>query len=86
MDLIWSLGLIVVVLLAFNQIAGGRASNVLRPVSNIVTNLLTMVFRAVVGLVSSIFRIGAASVKLPKPGMTGKDSDKGPGPPPPRWD
>jgi len=85
MDLIWSLGLIVVLLLALNHMAGGRASNVLRPVTGIASRLIAMVVRAVTGLFGSVFRIGAGSIKLPKPKGTDK-SDRGPGPPPPRWD
>jgi len=33
MDLLWSLGLIVVIMVALNHMAGGRSSNVLRPVT-----------------------------------------------------
>ena len=86
MELIWSLGLLVVILLALNHMAGGRASNVIRPVTNIVGNLLSIVVRALLSLVGSLFRIGAGSLKLPKPGSAKKESDRGPGPPPPRWD
>ena len=86
MDLIWSLGLIVVLLLAFNHMAGGRASSVLRPVTGIVSNLVSMVVRAVLALFGSVLRIGAGSVKLPKPGGDRKETGRGPGPPPPRWD
>ncbi|HEY9682146.1 MAG TPA: hypothetical protein V6C86_11250 [Oculatellaceae cyanobacterium] len=86
MDLIWSLGLIVVLLLALNHMAGGRASSVIRPVTGIVSNLVAMVVRAVLTLFGSVFRIGAGSVKLPKVGGDKKESDRGPGPPPPRWD
>ena len=86
MDLIWSLGLLVVILLALNHMAGGRASNIMRPVTGIVSNLLSMIVRFVLSVVSSLFRIGAGSLKLPKPGGSKKDSDRGPGPPPPRWD
>ncbi len=85
MDILWSLGLLLVVALAFNHMAGGRASNVLRPVSNIASNLLTMVFRLVIGLVGSVFRLGAGALKLPKLGGTKKGSEPGSGPPPPRW-
>lgn len=74
MDLIWSLGLLVVILLAFNHMAGGRASNIIRPVTGIVSNLLSMVVRVVLSLVGSLFRIGAGSLKLPKPGGNKKDS------------
>jgi len=86
MDLIWSLGLIVVLLLALNHMAGGRASNVLRPVIGIISNLVSVVVRAVLALLGSVLRIGAGSVKLPKPGGDTKETGRGPGPPPPRWD
>jgi hypothetical protein len=86
MDLIWSLGLIVIILLALNHMAGGRASGVLRPVTRIVSNLVSMVVRAVLALFGSVLRIGVGSVKLPKPGGDKKETDRGPGPPPPRWD
>ncbi len=85
MDLIWSLGLIVVLLLALNHMAGGRSSNVIRPVTRIASNLISMVVRAVLALFGSVFRIGAGSVKLPKLGGDKKETDRGPGPPPPRW-
>lgn len=86
MDLIWSLGLIVVLLLALNHMAGGRSSNVIKPATRIASNLVSMVVRALVALFGSVFRIGAGSIKLPKPGARAKDDDRGPGPPPPRWD
>lgn len=86
MDLIWSLGLIVVLLLALNHMAGGRSSNVIRPVTRIASNLISMVVRALTALVGSVLRIGAGSVKLPKVKGNTKDDNRGPGPPPPRWD
>lgn len=86
MDLIWSLGLIVVLLLALNHMAGGRSSNVIRPVTRIASNLISMVVRAVSALLVSVLRIGGGSVKLPKVKGDTKDDKRGPGPPPPRWD
>ncbi len=74
MDLIWSLLLVVGLLLALNHMAGGRASNVIRPVTGIVSNLVSMVVRAVLALLGSVFRIGAGSVKLPKPGGDTKET------------
>ena len=85
MDILWSLGLLLVVALAFNHMAGGRASNVLRPVTNISSNVLTSVFRSVLGVVGAIFRLGAGALKLPKSGSTNKGVESGSGPPPPRW-
>lgn len=87
MDLIWSLGLIVVILLALNHMAGGRSSNVIRPVTGIATQLISKVVRALAGLVGSVLRLGAGSLtnKLPKVKGNTKDDKRGPGPPPPRW-
>ena len=84
MDLLWSLGLIVAILLALNHMAGGNPANVLRPVSGLVSGVFGFALRLVTGLVGSVFRIGASSVKLPK--QQEKESERGPGPPPPRWD
>ncbi len=86
MDLVWSIGLIVVLLLALNHMAGGRSANVIRPVTRIASNLISMVVRAVLALFSSVFRISAGLIKLPKPGARAKDDERGLGPPPPRWD
>lgn len=79
MDILWSLGLIVVIFLALNHMAGGNPSNVLRPVGNIAGGMVSFAVR----LVGSVFRIGTHSMKIPK--RTEKD-DRGPGPPPPPWD
>ena len=58
--------------------------NVMRPVTGIVFNLVTLAVRAVLGILGSVFKIGAASIRLPNP--TGKkETDSGAGPPPPRW-
>jgi hypothetical protein len=38
MDIIWSLGLLVVIVLAFNLMAGGRASAILRPTYRMAEN------------------------------------------------
>jgi hypothetical protein len=85
MDIVWSLLLIVGLLLALNQMAGGRSSTVIRPVTGIVAGLISLVVRTLVALVTTVFTIGAGSIKLPKPGAGRKDDDRGPGPPPPRW-
>lgn len=85
MDILWSLGLIVVALLAINHMAGGSPANVLRPATGIVTRLVSMVLGIVGRIFGTAFRLGAGSVKLPK--LDEKhDNDRGPGPPPPRWD
>lgn len=86
MDLIWSLGLIVVLLLALNHMAGGRAANVLRPATSILNNLIALVVRWVLTMFGTILKLGGGSIKLPKPGPLPKDEQRGPGPPPTRWD
>jgi hypothetical protein len=84
MDLIWSIGLIVVLLLAFNHMAGGRASGVIRPVTGIANNLLSLALKLVTRLFGTVFRLGGGVVKLPKPNLD-KNTGRGAGPPPPRW-
>jgi hypothetical protein len=86
MDIVWSLGLIVVALLALNHMTGGSPSNVLRPTTGIVTRLFSMVLRIVGRIFGTAFRLGVGSVKLPTFDEKRDDSDRGPGPPPPRWD
>lgn len=83
MEIISSLGLLLVILLAFNFMAGGRASSILRPAQRLAENLLSFGFKAVVNLVSSIFRLGGSSLKLPNK-FAGKDNGPS-GPPQPRW-
>jgi hypothetical protein len=84
MELLWSLGLIVVILLALNHMAGGNPSAVLRPTSRLVSNVVGGVLRLAAGLFGSVFKIGASSMKLPK--KDDHHDTRGPGPPPPRWD
>jgi hypothetical protein len=85
MELLWSLGLIVVILLALNHMAGGRASTVLRPTAGLVTNIFSSVLRLVMGLLGGVLKIGAGKIGS-LPNKDDKDSGRGPGPPPPRWD
>ncbi len=85
MDILWSLGLVVVILLALNHMAGGNPGNVLRPTARIVTGVVGGVLGFVTRFLGSLLRIGAGSVgsmKIPKK----DDNNNGPGPPPPRWD
>lgn len=83
MDIVWSLALLVGILLAMNFMAGGRASTILRPTTRLLENLLSFAFKALLGIVGSILRLGVGSMKLPK--FKG-EKDNGPaGPPPPRW-
>lgn len=87
MDIIWSLGLIVILLLALNHMAGGRASNVLRPVSNLVNGLFSFVVRLVLQAVGGIVRLFGGTLKLPGSGKPKIRDDKQPlGRTPPRWD
>jgi len=57
MDIIWSLALLVIILVAFNNMAGGRASDVLRPVMDLVIGLFSML----VNLFIQVLRIGTAA-------------------------
>lgn len=84
MDILWSVGLIVVLLVALTNMAGGRASSVLRPVSGIATRLLSMVARAVLNLAGVIFKVSVGTIKLPK-SKGSRESERGAEPPPPRW-
>lgn len=84
MDILWSVGLIVILLVALTNMAGGRASSVLRPVSGIVTRLLSMVVRAVLNLAGAIFKVSVGAVKLPKPKIK-RETGRGAGSTPPRW-
>lgn len=84
MDIIWSIALLVGILLAFNFMAGGRSSAVLRPACRIAENLLSFAVKSVLNLFGSVIRLGGGSVKLSK---NQGQKDNGPsGPPPPRWD
>lgn len=87
MDLLWSLGLLVIIALALNQMAGGRASNVLRPVGNLANGLVTFAVRMCLSGLGTIVRLLGGSVKPGKlPGSPKIGADKTPpGPTPPRW-
>jgi len=67
MELLWSLGLVVFLLVALNHMAGGRASNVLRPVSNIASVLVSFAFRLCMSALGGVARLLGGSVKLPGP-------------------
>lgn len=82
MELLWSLALIVVVVLALNHMAGGRSSVVLRPVIGIASRLLSMAIGIGTSVIGSVLRIGTSNIKLP--GKDKKLSERGDGPPPPR--
>jgi len=84
MDILWSLGLIVVLLVALTGMAGGRASSVLRPVMAIVTRLLSMVVHSALNLAGAIFKVSVGTIKLPK-AKNERETCRGAGPMPPRW-
>ncbi len=85
MEIISSLGLIVIILLALNHMAGGRPDNVLRPVGRICSSILALALRIVSRIAASVIGLIGGSIKsLPPPGTDDKKggtSEK----PPPRW-
>lgn len=83
MDILGSLGLLIVIFLAFVFMAGGRLSSILNPAIRIVERLVALVIRAVTAILGTVFKLGAGSIKLPK-SLDSREA-KPPGPPPPRW-
>jgi hypothetical protein len=85
MDILWSIGLVVFLLLALNHMAGGKPNNVLRPVGSIFSRLLGFALTIVSRLFASVLSLLGSSTKMiPPPGRTDRDggtSEK----PPPRW-
>ena len=57
MDIVCSLGLLVIILIALNNMAGGRASDVLRPVMDLSIGLISML----VNLFIQVLRIGISA-------------------------
>ncbi len=86
MELLWSLGLIVFLLVALNHMAGGRASNVLRPVSNIASGLVSFAVRLCMSALGGVVRLLGGSMKLPGGSPKIRDDKMPPGGTPPRWD
>jgi len=88
MDILWSLGLIVVILLGLNHMAGGRSSNVLRPVGGIVSGVVSVAVRLCMSVLGTAVRLLGGSLggvlKLPPSGEN-PHTDKPAGPTPPRW-
>ncbi|MBX9686252.1 MAG: hypothetical protein K2X27_06090 [Candidatus Obscuribacterales bacterium] len=87
MDILWSLGLLMFLLLALNHMAGGRPSNVLRPVAGIASGVVSLAVRLCMSGVGAVARLLGVSLggslKLPQAGSkTNRES----GPTPPRWD
>lgn len=86
MELLWSLGLIVLLFVALNHMAGGRASSVLRPFTNIASGLVSFAFRLCMSALGGVVRLLGGSVKLPGPPKIGDGKMPPPGRTPPRWD
>jgi hypothetical protein len=86
MEILSSLGLLVLILVAFSLMAGGRAANVLRPATRLANNLLALVVRFVLSIFGGLLKLGGRTIRLPKTGPLPKDDNRGPGPPPPRWE
>jgi hypothetical protein len=86
MEILWSLGLIVVILLAFNNMAGGRPSNVLLPVTGIVTGVFSLALRLCMSTLGAVVRLLGGTLKLPSGLPKLRDDKAPPGRTPPRWD
>jgi hypothetical protein len=87
MDLLWSLGLIVVILLALNHMAGSRSSNVLRPVTGIARGVFSLAVRLSLSVLRTVVRLLGGTLRLPSSGSPKLRDDKvSHGPTPPRWD
>lgn len=88
MELLWSLGLVVVILLALNHMVGGRASNVLGPVGGIVSGVVSFAVRLCMSALGIVLRLLGGSLggvlKLP-PGIDRARHSDRPGSTPPRW-
>lgn len=85
MEIISSLGLIVIILLALNHMAGGKPGNVLGPVSRICSSILALALGIVSRVAASVIGLVGGSIKsIPPPGRDDKQggtTEK----PPPRW-
>ncbi|HEY9758809.1 MAG TPA: hypothetical protein V6C97_26815 [Oculatellaceae cyanobacterium] len=57
MDIIWGVGLFVGILLAINNMAGGKATYVLQPFVNLVVGLLSML----VNVILQVLHIGVTA-------------------------
>ena len=62
MDIIGSLGLIVIILLALNYMAGGKSSNVLRPVGGLVGGVFRFAVNLCLGALGFVGRLVGACV------------------------
>jgi hypothetical protein len=85
MEIISSLGLIVIILLALNYMAGGKPDNVLKPVGRICSSILGLALGIVSRIAASVIGLVGGSIKsIPPHGRDDKQggtSEK----PPPRW-
>ena len=85
MEIISSLGLIVIILLALNHMAGGKPDNVLKPVGRICSSILGLALGIVSRIAASVIGLIGGSIKsIPPPSRDDKQggtSEK----PPPRW-
>lgn len=85
MEILSSLGLIVIILLALNHMAGGKPDNVLKPVGRICSSILGLALGIVSRIAASVLGLIGGSIKsIPPPGRDDKQggtSEK----PPPRW-
>lgn len=80
MDILGALGLVVILLLALNHMAGGRASNVLVPAFQVVGSL----FAAIVAVTVSVLKVAGSALgsSLKLKGLSNKEAN---GRTPPRW-
>ena len=84
MESITSLGLILIILLALNHMAGGRPNNVLAPVGRLCSGVLGFALNIVLRIFGSVAGLIGGSVKsigLSKDRREGGTTEK----PPPRW-
>lgn len=84
MDIVWSIGLVIFLLLALNHMAGGKPGNVLGPVRRIGSGVFGFALGIVLRIFGSVVGLLGSSIKsIPPPGRDhkGGTSEK----PPPRW-
>ena len=90
MDIIASLGLIVIILLALNYMGGGKSSNVLRPVGGLVGGVVRFAVNLCLGGIGFVGRLLGGSISSAASGGVKKLTDDKNEPPagrtPPRWD
>jgi hypothetical protein len=73
MEIISSLGLIVIILLALNHMTGGKPDNVLKPVGRICSSILGFALGIVSRIAASVIGLVGGSIKsIPPPGRDDK--------------